>query len=216
MLLAASALIERAQPSESEVQDALGGVLCRCTGYRKIIAAVLDAYRRAEARRCSRPTGVGGARCRGSTASPRSTAASASAPTWLRPTRSGCGDPLAARARHVRHRRPRAAVPQVSRLAAVLTAADIPGVNRFRHLPPFADQPVLAEGRVRFRGEPVALVGDARTIEAFDRRLPGRLAAAAGARRSTSRAPRARRCCSMTGRTTCWSGLRPPRRSRRR
>ena len=46
MLLAASALLERvAKPSESEVQDALGGVLCRCTGYRKIITAVCEAHR---------------------------------------------------------------------------------------------------------------------------------------------------------------------------
>src|SRR6202163_4778569 len=43
MLVSATALLERkAQPSEAEVMDALGGVLCRCTGYRKIINAVLD------------------------------------------------------------------------------------------------------------------------------------------------------------------------------
>src|SRR6185503_6456068 len=30
------------KPSESEAMDALGGVLCRCTGYRKIVEAVLD------------------------------------------------------------------------------------------------------------------------------------------------------------------------------
>src|ERR1700680_927099 len=44
MLVSATALLEHnGSPSESEVTDALGGVLCRCTGYRKIIAAVLDA-----------------------------------------------------------------------------------------------------------------------------------------------------------------------------
>src|SRR6202047_3706950 len=44
MLVSATALLERdAEPSESAVLDAIGGVLCRCTGYRKIIAAVLDA-----------------------------------------------------------------------------------------------------------------------------------------------------------------------------
>ena len=32
-------------PSEIEVKDALGGVLCRCTGYRKIITAVMEAWR---------------------------------------------------------------------------------------------------------------------------------------------------------------------------
>ena len=33
------------KPSEEEVEDALGGVLCRCTGYRKIIDAVCDVDR---------------------------------------------------------------------------------------------------------------------------------------------------------------------------
>src|SRR5688500_9186842 len=44
LLVAATALLEHnPSPSEAEVQDALGGVLCRCTGYRKIIAAVMHA-----------------------------------------------------------------------------------------------------------------------------------------------------------------------------
>src|SRR5579862_5643059 len=44
MLVSATALLERnPTPNETEVMDALGGVLCRCTGYRKIITAVLDA-----------------------------------------------------------------------------------------------------------------------------------------------------------------------------
>ena len=45
MLLAAVALLRRnARPSEGEAQNALGGVLCRCTGYRAIVEAVLDAH----------------------------------------------------------------------------------------------------------------------------------------------------------------------------
>src|SRR5690606_35293074 len=44
VLLAASHLLaEQTPPDEQEVSDAIGGVLCRCTGYRKIVAAVLDA-----------------------------------------------------------------------------------------------------------------------------------------------------------------------------
>src|SRR6266702_3854233 len=43
MLVAATALLDKNHaPNESEVMDAIGGVLCRCTGYRKIINAVLD------------------------------------------------------------------------------------------------------------------------------------------------------------------------------
>ncbi|RUZ91567.1 (2Fe-2S)-binding protein, partial [Mesorhizobium sp. M7A.F.Ca.US.006.01.2.1] len=44
LLVAATALLDKQpSPTEAEVQDALGGILCRCTGYRKIIAAVMDA-----------------------------------------------------------------------------------------------------------------------------------------------------------------------------
>ena len=44
MLMAASTLLGRPRPpTEPEVLDALGGVLCRCTGYRKIVRAVLAA-----------------------------------------------------------------------------------------------------------------------------------------------------------------------------
>src|SRR6202158_3213507 len=44
MLVSATALLERdAAPAESAVMDAIGGVLCRCTGYRKIITAIQDA-----------------------------------------------------------------------------------------------------------------------------------------------------------------------------
>src|SRR5436189_5750327 len=44
MLVAATALLEKTPaPSESEVMDAIGGVLCRCTGYRKIISAIMEA-----------------------------------------------------------------------------------------------------------------------------------------------------------------------------
>ncbi|MCI0546396.1 MAG: (2Fe-2S)-binding protein [Candidatus Rokubacteria bacterium] len=44
MLLAAKALLAtRSAPSAREVREALAGNLCRCTGYRKIVEAVLAA-----------------------------------------------------------------------------------------------------------------------------------------------------------------------------
>lgn len=46
MLLAAKALLaEHPAPTEHQVREALSGNLCRCTGYTKIIAAVLAAAR---------------------------------------------------------------------------------------------------------------------------------------------------------------------------
>ena len=44
MLMAASELLrDSPTPSRQEVEDALGGVLCRCTGYSKIVDAVMAA-----------------------------------------------------------------------------------------------------------------------------------------------------------------------------
>jgi CO/xanthine dehydrogenase Mo-binding subunit len=47
-------------------------------------------------------------------------------------------------------------------IVAVFTAADIPGVNRFGVIAPFADQPALAQNAARFRGEAVAIVAGER------------------------------------------------------
>jgi 4-hydroxybenzoyl-CoA reductase subunit gamma len=44
MIMAAEALLrQRAQPTDDEIREALGGNLCRCTGYTKIIEAVKAA-----------------------------------------------------------------------------------------------------------------------------------------------------------------------------
>ena len=44
MIMAAEALLRRrARPTEEEIREALGGNLCRCTGYSKIIEAVKAA-----------------------------------------------------------------------------------------------------------------------------------------------------------------------------
>jgi carbon-monoxide dehydrogenase small subunit len=49
MILAAVNLLERnPRPSEAEIQEKLSGNLCRCTGYTKIFASVVEACREAE------------------------------------------------------------------------------------------------------------------------------------------------------------------------
>ncbi|MEO5918868.1 MAG: 2Fe-2S iron-sulfur cluster-binding protein, partial [Candidatus Limnocylindrales bacterium] len=58
MLMAADELLAaNPAPSEPEVADALGGVLCRCTGYRGIIDAVVGAGGEAAATRPRTPAG---------------------------------------------------------------------------------------------------------------------------------------------------------------
>ena len=50
ILISARALLDRnADPSESEIREALVGNLCRCTGYLRIIDAVKDAASRQRA-----------------------------------------------------------------------------------------------------------------------------------------------------------------------
>lgn len=46
MLMAAKALYDREpEPTKGEIHDAIGGNLCRCTGYAKIVEAVENAHR---------------------------------------------------------------------------------------------------------------------------------------------------------------------------
>jgi carbon-monoxide dehydrogenase small subunit len=52
MILSAKAYLdEHAEPSEAQVREALAGTLCRCTGYQKIVDAVLAAARELASRR---------------------------------------------------------------------------------------------------------------------------------------------------------------------
>jgi len=44
MIMNAKALLdENAEPDDAEIRHALSGTLCRCTGYRKIVQAVVTA-----------------------------------------------------------------------------------------------------------------------------------------------------------------------------
>jgi aldehyde oxidoreductase len=171
MIMAASDLLMRqSEPSRREVEDAIGGVLCRCTGYQKIVEAVLDvasdAPLEAEApmpcdtvgQRIARADGlekVRGADRFGADDAPADS-------LWMRVVRSPhararftLGDFGGVRSAH-------------PGLAAILTAQDVPGENSFGIFPDMKDQPVLAPGRVRYRGEAVlALVGSREAVYAL-------------------------------------------------
>jgi len=184
LLVAATALLGRnARPTEAEVMDALGGVLCRCTGYRKIITAVMEAWRHGpNAGSAPHPSAVGL-----DFRLPAAGKAVGSSPVRVdgQPKVTGAekfgGDGFPADAlavlvvRSPHHRAGfrfgdlegwRRVHPGV---VAVFTAADIPGKNCFGAIPPFADQPALAEKEARFRGEAVALVaGERAAMAALD------------------------------------------------
>jgi CO/xanthine dehydrogenase Mo-binding subunit/aerobic-type carbon monoxide dehydrogenase small subunit (CoxS/CutS family) len=169
MLMAATELLSRnATPNEAEVQDALGGVLCRCTGYRAIIDAVLDVagvsvpVAGAVGASIPRVDGVAklvGDEKFGADALPEAAFLSLRAVRSPHPhARFTLGDFAPVLARH-------------PGLVRALTAADLPGARHFGIYPTGKDQPVLADGYVRHRGEPVcALVGDEATLLAIDDR----------------------------------------------
>jgi CO/xanthine dehydrogenase Mo-binding subunit/aerobic-type carbon monoxide dehydrogenase small subunit (CoxS/CutS family) len=160
MLIAATALLEKNRaPTENEVMDAIGGVLCRCTGYRKIITAVLDVEGgrslqatpdagQAVGNRLVRLDGQGkvtGVEVYGADEIPVGALVIRAVRSPFHRARFRFGDLNAYVAEN----------PGVS---AVLTAKDVPGENRYGVIPKFADQPVFAHSETRFRGEAVAAV----------------------------------------------------------
>ncbi len=171
MLVASAALLDTTPDAdEAAVMDAIGGVLCRCTGYRKIIAAILAVAEAPPAMLQPMAGAAVGARV------PRLDGARKVDGSDVFGADEHPADALVARAIRSPHHRAGfqfgdigswvAAQPGVTR---VFTAADVPGRNAFGVIPPFADQPVFAVAQARFKGEAVALVvGDAEAMAGLD------------------------------------------------
>ena len=164
MLMAASELLVRVpRPDECQVNTALSGVLCRCTGYRKIIAAVMHAH-------VDTPLvgPVAGAMVGQSLPRQDGAAKVAGDSFGADYVPDGALTVVAVRSPHAHASfvfGDLAAFAARAGVVGVFTAADIPGRNAFGVIPAFADQPAIASSIAQFRGECAAIVAFEAGIE---------------------------------------------------
>jgi CO/xanthine dehydrogenase Mo-binding subunit/aerobic-type carbon monoxide dehydrogenase small subunit (CoxS/CutS family) len=173
MLMAATDVLRRhPKPTEAQVLDGLAGVLCRCTGYRKIVDAVMALAHGAGAPVADEAPAAGaavGARL------PRLDGPAKVLGTEVFGADEAPADALWLRAIRSPHPHARfefgdleAFVRARPGLVGVVLPSDVPN-NRFAIFPDLRDQPAVAEGVARFRGEAVlVLVGERDAIEALD------------------------------------------------
>jgi aldehyde oxidoreductase len=173
MLCAATAALDRNEASdEARARDAIAGVLCRCTGYRKLVSAIAqvgrgDAPPPAHLPRVSHAVGTPVTRLDG--------------PEKVRGTERFGADGIPAGALMLKavrspYHHARFVIGDLDAFVArhpgiehVLVAASVPGINAHGVVTALADQPVLAKNCVRFFGEAVALVvGSAQALDRLD------------------------------------------------
>ncbi|NYE59648.1 CO/xanthine dehydrogenase Mo-binding subunit/aerobic-type carbon monoxide dehydrogenase small subunit (CoxS/CutS family) [Duganella sp. 1224] len=174
MLTAAAAAIDAGRVCDrASARDAIDGVLCRCTGYQKIVDAVAEVGTGSAARSRTDPPAAG---------------PSVGVPLTRLDGREKVdgsqrfgaddypADSLLIRAIRCPHHRARFAFGDLSAYLSahpgvhrVLTHADVPGINAHGVVTIHADQPVLAESETRHYLEAVAIVvGEREAINALD------------------------------------------------
>jgi len=161
IIMSALALLRKNKfPKKEEVEFALSGVLCRCTGYQKIINAVMNVNKITEnkntssnnmkevGKRIERIDGekkLDGTEIFGDDFSPENS-------LLIKVLRSPFNRASFTIGNY------KDWIEKNHGIEIVLTEKDIPGKNIFGVIPPFADQPVLAKKKVNFRGEAVAII----------------------------------------------------------
>ena len=164
MLMAATELLQaNPTPTRKEAEDAIGGVLCRCTGYQKIVDAIVNANIPADldpilgnvGDRLAKVDGsqkVEGLEQYGADSIPDNS-------LWLRIFRSEIA------AGKFTIDKSQLVAENYSGVEFFLTAEDIP-FNGFGIYPHIKDQPVLADGVVHYRGDAViAAVGEKAALQ---------------------------------------------------
>ncbi|MDE2738876.1 MAG: molybdopterin-dependent oxidoreductase [Paracoccaceae bacterium] len=171
MMVSAYRLLEtEKEPTEEMVRDYLGGVLCRCTGYQKIIDGVLGVNGNDPETR----TQLSGFPTIGESVRHLD---GKDKVTGLMKYGDDVAPPYTLMVKVIRSPYNRAAfhfgdlegfVEDNPEVEAILTHGDIPGVNHFGIFPGFIDQPVFADDEARFKGEAVAaIVGFPEFINSF-------------------------------------------------
>lgn len=162
MIMAAKALLDaNPDPTEEEIARALQGNLCRCTGYVKIIQAVKEAAAAIREGRAIPLTSHRDSSLIGEPLPPKGAVEKATG-RFLFLNDLPINDALTAKVVWASHAHARIRCVDISEaervpgVVKVLTARDVPGQNAYGLIR--EDQPVLCADRVRYRGDPVALV----------------------------------------------------------
>ncbi|MCI6464916.1 MAG: molybdopterin-dependent oxidoreductase [Faecalicatena sp.] len=165
MIMAATAILKKNRhPDQVEIRKGLGGNICRCTGYAKIIEAIelardiLNHEKSADCLEAVTPetNKIIGSRiervdARGKVMGALEYAADMTMPRMLN-------------VHLVRSREVHAQIQKIDYekalempgVEAVITSEDVPGIDGFGVY--YHDQPVLAKEKIRFYGEPVAAI----------------------------------------------------------
>ena len=162
LLMSAKGLLDRnSHPSAEEVRQAIAGNLCRCTGYKKVVEAILAAAADLRGEQTPGREDFGGERVLGRSivkvdAMPKVMGVAQYAEDLKRPGMLH-GAMLVSPHPHARIRSiDTSRALSIDGVVTVLTSRDVPGPDHFGIV--VKDQPFLAVDKVRYIGDPVAVV----------------------------------------------------------